>query len=64
MTSHHEGRGWTSAREEGGSCSSWRVGRIQENKAPSLVFYAQVNSVFLSIRVIPHSGEQMGRWKH
>lgn len=54
---------------KGGGCPSWRVGRIQENKAnlhlsPCLVFHAQANSVFLSLRVMPHQGEQMVRWKH
>lgn len=54
---------------KGGGCPSWRVGRTQENKAnlqlsPCLVFHAQANSIFLSTRVMPHQGEQMGRWKN
>lgn len=45
--------------KKGGGCPSWKVGRIQENKANLqlphyLVFHIQVNSVFLS-------REQMGR---
>ena len=68
MIGRNEERGWTSAGEERGGCSSWRAGRIQENKAnlhlsPCLVFHAQVNTEFLSMRVMPHPGEQMGRWK-
>jgi hypothetical protein len=58
----NEGRGETSVGEVRGRLSSWRVGR-SHNKAhlhlfPCLLFYTQMNSVFLSMGVMLHPGQQ------